>query len=57
MFRQGTKVAELTKKAGVKPRRGTVVDLRGDDVEVRWEDGHRSIISRSALTRSDKVHK
>ncbi len=50
MYRQGMKVAALTKKAGQVPRTGTVIAVRGHDVEVRWEDGHSSVISRRALT-------
>jgi hypothetical protein len=50
MYRQGMKVAALTKKAGQVPRTGTVIGVRRHDVEVRWEDGHSSVISRRALT-------
>ncbi len=50
MYRQGMKVAALTKKAGQVPRTGTVTAVRGHDVEVRWEDGHSSVISGNALT-------
>ena len=48
-MRQGTKVSEQTKKAGQVPRTGTVVEVRGHDLEIRWEDGHTSIISRNAV--------
>lgn len=49
-MRKGQKVETLTKKVGQTPRVGIVVDLRDDDfVEVKWEDGHTSIISRSGL--------
>ncbi len=49
MLRQGTKVSVLTKKAGRVSQTGTVVDVRGHDLEVRWEDGHISVISRNAV--------
>lgn len=48
-MRQGTKVSELTKKSGQVARMGTVMEVRGHDLEVRWEDGHISVISRNAV--------
>ncbi len=50
MYRQGMKVAVLTKKAGQVPRTGTVIAVRGHDLEVRWDDGHSSVISGNAVT-------
>ncbi len=47
--RQGTTVSELTKKAGKMARVGKVIEVRGHDLEVRWEDGHISVISRNAV--------
>jgi hypothetical protein len=38
-------VQELTKRVGQIPRRGTVVDVHGDTVEVRWHDGHVSSVT------------
>ncbi len=49
MLRQGNKVSELTKKAGRVARTGTVTQVRGHDLEVRWEDGHITVISRNAV--------
>lgn len=50
-MRKGQKVETLTKTVGQTPRTGVVVDLREEDlVEVEWEDGHVSIVTRSALT-------
>lgn len=49
-MRKGQRVETLTKTVGQAPRNGIVVDLRDDEfVEVEWEDGHTSVISRSAL--------
>lgn len=49
-MRKGQKVETLTKTVGQAPRTGVVIDLREEDlVEVEWEDGHISIVSRSAL--------
>ena len=49
-MRKGQKVATLTKTVGQTPRTGVVIDLREEDlVEVEWEDGHTSVVTRSAL--------
>ncbi len=53
-MKKGTKVEALTKKAGQVPRSGTVEAVRGDTVEVRWDDGHLSVISKRALTTHRK---
>jgi len=42
MLKKGQQVEELTKKTGQRPRTGMIIDLRGDEVEVRWDDGHVS---------------
>jgi hypothetical protein len=47
--RTGEKVTKLTKKVGQAAPVGRVVALRGESVEVRWEDGHTSLISRIGL--------
>lgn len=61
MLRKGTRVERLTKKVGQVPATGKVVDLvEGHAVEVAWDDGHTSIISRDAvtpLTEANKPHK
>jgi len=50
-MRKGQRVETLTKTVGQTPRIGVVIDLREEDlVEVEWEDGHISIVTRSALT-------
>lgn len=49
-MRRGQKVETLTKTVGQTPRTGVVVDIRDDQfVEVEWDDGHLSVITRSAL--------
>ena len=50
MFRSGMKVRKLTKKVGQAAPVGRVVDVREESVEVRWEDGHLSVISKTALS-------
>jgi hypothetical protein len=40
-------------KVGQTPRIGVIVDLREEDlVEVEWEDGHTSIVTRSSITET-----
>jgi hypothetical protein len=45
----GMHVRELTKKVGQSGRTGKVVKVQGDNVEVLWEDGHRSSLSGAFL--------
>lgn len=45
MLKKGQRVEELTKKIRQRPRTGVVIDLRGDSVEVRWDDGHVSSLT------------
>jgi hypothetical protein len=49
MLRAGNRVTKLTKKVGQAAPEGKIVDIHGDSVEVRWDDGHVSIISRDGL--------
>lgn len=48
-LRKGTHVKTLTKTVGRQPRRGVVERIEGETVEVRWNDGHTSILSGGAL--------
>ncbi|HSR15343.1 MAG TPA: hypothetical protein VLL51_06295 [Gemmatimonadales bacterium] len=48
-LRKGMKVQELTKKVGQVPRRGKVVDVHGQSVEVLWDDGHTSSVTGTFL--------
>ena len=49
MLKPGIRVEELTKKVGQVPRYGTVKAVHGESIEVKWEDGHTSIVSRQSL--------
>jgi hypothetical protein len=42
-------VRTLTKTVGRTPRRGVVERVDGKTVEVKWDDGHTSILSGGAL--------
>jgi hypothetical protein len=49
MLKTGSKVERLTKKVGQAAPVGTVVAVHGDSVEIKWSDGHTSIIDRTAV--------
>jgi len=49
VLKTGMKVKRLTKKVGQTAPLGTVTELHGDSVEVKWEDGHTSIVSRISV--------
>lgn len=54
-MRKGQRVETLTKTVGQAPRTGVVIDLRDEEfVEVEWEDGHTSIVTRSTLVPASK---
>lgn len=48
-LRKGSHVKTLTKTVGREPRRGVVERVDGETVEVRWNDGHTSILSGGVL--------
>lgn len=49
MLKNGMKVQRLTKKVGQASPAGTITAIHGDSVEVKWEDGHTSIVSRISV--------
>ncbi|GMR02277.1 MAG: hypothetical protein BMS9Abin20_0606 [Acidimicrobiia bacterium] len=61
MIRKGTHVERLTKKVGQVAATGRVITIRDEYyVEVQWDDGHTSIISKDALTpltEANRPHK
>ncbi len=46
---KGQRVKTLTKTVGREPRRGVIQRIDGATVEVRWSDGHISILSGGTL--------
>ena len=55
---KGQRVKTLTKTVGREPRRGVVQRAEGHTVEVRWDDGHVSILSGGALVPDkDPAHR
>ncbi len=61
MLRKGTRVERLSKKVGQVAATGRVIAVRDQyRVEVQWDDGHTSIISKDALTpltEANRPHK
>ncbi|MGI8821824.1 MAG: hypothetical protein ACR2JP_00725 [Acidimicrobiia bacterium] len=49
VLKKGQHVEELTRKVGQRPRAGVVVTVHDETVEVRWDDGHTSILSGGML--------
>lgn len=56
-FRKGTHVKTLTKTVGSSPRHGVVERVDGNSVEVKWDDGHTSVLSGGALVADQKPKK
>ena len=51
MIRKVTHVERLTKKAGQHAETGRVTAIHDEySVEIEWDDGHTSIVSKSAVT-------
>ena len=60
MLRTGPRVAKITKKVGQVAPTGKVVAAHGDSIEIKWDDGHISVVSRDAvtpLTEANRPHK
>ena len=51
MIRKGTRVERITKKVGQYPETGKVTAIHDEySIEIEWDDGHTSIVSKSAVT-------
>ena len=52
-MRKGQKIEVLTKTVGQPARTGVVIDIRDENfIEVEWDDGHTSVISRDAVSET-----
>ena len=49
MLRKGQTVTTLTPKVGVAVRRGKIVGIHDDFVDVEWEDGHLSTLTKESV--------
>lgn len=49
MVRKGQVVTTLTPKIGQVARKGRIVSVHNGFVEVEWEDGHVSIITKESV--------
>lgn len=54
MLRKGQRVVQPTKKVGQHPRTGTVIEVKGEFVEVRWDDGHVSTVTGTYLRPAER---
>lgn len=61
MIRKGTRILRRTKKVGQFAETGKVIALHDvHSVEVEWDDGHVSIVSRDGIapiTEANRPHK
>jgi hypothetical protein len=61
MIRKGTRIERLTKKVGQFAETGKVTEMHDEfSIEVEWDDGHRSIVSKSGVTpvtEANRPHK
>ena len=61
VIRKGTHIERLTKKAGQVAETGKVTAIRDEYyVEVQWDDGHTSVVSKNGLiplTEANRPHK
>lgn len=46
---KGQRVRTLTKTVGRQPRRGVVQRVEANAIEVKWDDGHVSVLSDGAI--------
>jgi preprotein translocase subunit YajC len=49
MLRKGQTVTTLTAKIGAPTRMGRIVDVHDEFVDVEWEDGHVSTLTRESV--------
>lgn len=49
MLRPGTRVTKMTKRVGQRAPEGKIVDVRKDSYEIKWDDGHISIITPEGI--------
>ncbi len=54
MLRKGQTVTTLTAKVGAPLRHGRVVAVHGDFVDVEWEDGHVSTLTKESVVPEDR---
>ena len=61
MIRKGTRIIRRTKKVGQFADTGKVTAIHDEhSVEVEWDDGHESIVSKDGitlLTEANRPHK
>lgn len=57
MLRKGQTVTTLTSKIGAPTRLGRIVEVHDEFVDVEWEDGHVSTLTKASVVpvHRDKV--
>ena len=49
MLRPGTRVTKMTQRVGQRAPEGKIVDVRNGSYEIKWDDGHISIITPEGI--------
>jgi hypothetical protein len=49
MLKKGTRVTRMTQRVGQHPPEGKIIDVTRDSYEIRWDDGHTSIITPEGI--------
>lgn len=49
MLRPGTRVTKMTQRVGQRAPEGKIVDVRNGSYEIKWDDGHTSIITPEGI--------
>lgn len=49
MLRPGTRVTQMTKRVGQRAPQGKILEARGDSYEIKWDDGHTSIMTADGV--------
>ena len=57
MVRKGELVTTLTARIGQPTRTGRVTEVHGDFVDVEWEDGHVSTLTKESVVPVAHVHR
>ena len=57
MVRKGDLVTTLTARIGQPTRTGRVREVHDGFVDVEWEDGHVSTLTRESVVKVEHVHR
>lgn len=54
MLRPGTRVTKMTQRVGQRSPEGKILDVRNGSYEIKWDDGHTSIITPEGIVPAKK---